>query len=144
MYDEYRKSIDSGVCHKAWSNFVIDRASLFTDHRISGRPIRAKYKRFRTIWEHTLDNSPTDPISSSLNWWSSRHDVAFLWDPIPLARLWSILLWIVRAYLLTIKYRVIQFLPNLSISEQFESIHVTSLPQISILPLWSRGHRCKE
>ena len=25
------------------------RASLFTDHRISGRPIRAKYKHFKTI-----------------------------------------------------------------------------------------------
>ena len=49
MCDECMKSIDSGVCHKLWSNFVMDRASLFTDHRISGRPIRAKYKHFRTI-----------------------------------------------------------------------------------------------
>ena len=49
MYDEYMKSIDSGVCHRLWSIFVIDRASLFTDHKISGRPIRAKYKHFRTI-----------------------------------------------------------------------------------------------
>ena len=31
-------------------------------------------------------------------------------------KLWSILLWIVRAYLLTIKYQVVQFLPNISIS----------------------------
>ena len=31
-------------------HFVIDRASLFTEHRISGLPIRAKYKHFRTIW----------------------------------------------------------------------------------------------
>ena len=30
---------------------------------------------------------------------------------------WSILLWIVRTYLLTIKYRVVQFLPGKSISE---------------------------
>ena len=43
---------------QALVHFVIDRASLFTD-RISGRPIRAKYKHFRTIWEHTCDNSPT-------------------------------------------------------------------------------------
>ena len=40
--------------------FVIDRASLFNDHRISGRPIRAKSKHFRTNWEHTCDSSPTD------------------------------------------------------------------------------------
>ena len=56
-------------------HFVIDRASLFTDHRISGRPIRAKYKHVRTIWEHTCDNSPTGFISSSLKWWSSMHGV---------------------------------------------------------------------
>ena len=37
-------------------------------------------------------------------------------------RLWSILLWIVRAYLLTIKYQVVQFLPIIIISEQFENI----------------------
>ena len=49
----------------------------------------------------------------------------------------------VRAYLLTIKYRVVQFLPNKSISEQFESIHVTILQQISFL-LWNDGHRCME
>ena len=58
--------------------FVIDRASLFTDHRIWGLPIRAKNRHFRTIWEQTFDNSPTDPNSSSLNWWSSRHGVATL------------------------------------------------------------------
>ena len=29
--------------------FCNDRASLFTEHRISGLPIRAKYKHFRTI-----------------------------------------------------------------------------------------------
>ena len=33
--------------------------------------------------------------------------------------LWSILLWIVRACLLTIRYQVVQFLPNINISEQF-------------------------
>ena len=55
---------------QALVHFVMDRASSFTDHRISGRPIRAKYKHFRTIWEHTCDNSPTDFISS-FKWWSS-------------------------------------------------------------------------
>ena len=53
----------------------MDRASLFTDHRISGRPIRAKYKHFRTIWEYTCDNSPTDFNSSSLQRGSSMHGV---------------------------------------------------------------------
>ena len=48
---------------------------------------------------------------------------------------WSILLWIVRAYLLTIEYQVVQFVPSISISEQFESIHVTILQQISFLLL---------
>ena len=48
-YDEYMKSIDSGVLSHALVHFMIDRASLFTDHRISGLPIRSKYKHFRTI-----------------------------------------------------------------------------------------------
>ena len=50
-------------------------------------------------------------------------------------RPWSILLWIVRAYLLTIKYRVVQFLPGISISEQFESMYLTILQQILFLLL---------
>ena len=50
---------------QALVHLVIDRASLFTDHRISGRPIRAKYKHFKTIWEHTFDISHTDFNSSS-------------------------------------------------------------------------------
>ena len=60
---------------QALVDFVIDRASLFTGHRISGLPILAKYKHFRTIRDHTCDNSPTDFISSSLKWWSSMHGV---------------------------------------------------------------------
>ena len=59
-------------------HFVMARASLFTDHTISHLPIPAKYRHFRTIWVHTFDNS-TDPISSSLNWWSSIHGVATLY-----------------------------------------------------------------
>ena len=59
-------------------------------------------------------------------------------------RLWSILWWIVRAYLQTIEYQVVQFVPSISILEQFESIHVTILQQISFLLLWSGGHRCME
>ena len=46
-------------------HFVTARASLFTDHKISGLPVRAKYRHFRTICEQTVDNSPTDSCSSS-------------------------------------------------------------------------------
>ena len=45
---------------------VTDRESLFTDHRMSDPPIRAKYKHFKTICEHIFDNSPTDSSSSFL------------------------------------------------------------------------------
>ena len=60
---------------QALVHFVMDRASLFTDQRISRLPIRARYKHFRTIWEQTFDNSPTDFVSSSLKLWSSMHGV---------------------------------------------------------------------
>ena len=47
-------------------HFVTDQASLLTDHGMSGLPIRAKYKHFKTICEHTLDNSQIDSSSSFL------------------------------------------------------------------------------
>ena len=57
------------VYHKLLSILVTGRASLFTDQRMSGPPIRAKYKHFKTICEHTSDNSPTASSSStSLHW----------------------------------------------------------------------------
>ena len=59
---------------------VIARASSFTGHKISGLPMPAKYRHFRTICEQTFDNSPTDPTSSSLNCWSSMHSVATLYN----------------------------------------------------------------
>ena len=49
-----------------------------------------------------------------------------------------------RAYLLTMEYQVVQFLPDISISEQFESRHVTILQQVLFLLLCSGGHRCME
>ena len=52
---------------------------------------------------------------------------------------WPIFLTIVQICSLTIKYNVVQFLPSTSISEQFESIHVTILQQISFLLHWSGG-----
>ena len=51
----------------AFVHFVTARASLFTDHDMSGLPIRAKYTPFKTICDQTVDNFPTDPISSSLD-----------------------------------------------------------------------------
>ena len=49
----------------AFVHFVTARASLFTDHQISGLPIRAKYRHYSTMCQQTVDNSPTDAISSS-------------------------------------------------------------------------------
>ena len=45
---------------------MTDRASLLSDHRMPGLPICAKYKHFKTISEHTFDNSPQ--ISILLLW----------------------------------------------------------------------------
>ena len=49
-----------------------------------------------------------------------------------------------QACSLTIEYQVVQYVPSISISEQFESILLTSLPRISILLLGSDDHRCME
>ena len=45
-YDEYLKSNENRLS-QALVHLVVDRASLFTDHRMSGRPTRAKYAAFR-------------------------------------------------------------------------------------------------
>ena len=45
---------------------------------------------------------------------------------------------------LTIKYQVVQFLQNTSISEQFKNMYLTILQQILFLLLGSGGHRCME
>ena len=50
-------------------------------------------------------------------------------------RPWSIFWLIVQIYLLTIEYQVVQFVSSFSISQKFESIHVTILQQISCLLL---------
>ena len=57
---------------------------------------------------------------------------------------WSIVLLIVQTYLLTMEYQVVQFVPNLTISEQFENMYLTILQQILFLHLRSGGHRCME
>ena len=73
--DECRKSNELSVCHRLLSIFVIARASLSTDQRMSGLPIRAQHRHFKTICEHTLDSAPTVPSSSSLKLWSSKQGV---------------------------------------------------------------------
>ena len=58
-------------------------------------------------------------------------------------RPWSILWWIVRAYLLTIEYRVVQFVPSISILEQFERHTFDNSPTdfiSSSLKWWSSMH----
>ena len=56
-------------------------------------------------------------------------------------KLWSILLWIVRACLLTIKYQVVQFLPSISILEQYETCDNSPTDFISSsLKWWSSMH----
>ena len=48
-WENFEKSMLSNRLSQVFVHFVIDRASLFTDQRISGLPIRAKYKHSRTI-----------------------------------------------------------------------------------------------
>ena len=47
------ESNEPSVCHKL--RFVTARASLCTDQRMSGLPLRHMYKHFKTIWEQTFD-----------------------------------------------------------------------------------------
>ena len=56
---------------------------------------------------------------------------------------WSILWSIVRVCSLTIEYQVVQYVPSISIWQQFESILLTILPRISFsssLNWWSSRH----
>ena len=60
LYDECKEIKRATRLSHALVHFVMARASSFTDHKISGLPIRAKYGHFRIICEQTVDNSPTD------------------------------------------------------------------------------------
>ena len=48
------KSNVPSVCHTTLVHFVTARASLFTDQRMSGPPIRGKHRHFRPSWEQTF------------------------------------------------------------------------------------------
>ena len=54
-------------------HIVTDWASLLTDQRMSGPPIRAKYMHDKTICEQTSDNSPLIRVPPACpSWWSSK------------------------------------------------------------------------
>ena len=76
--DECKRSNVLKSSSHALVHSVTARASLFTNHEMSGLPIRAKCRHFRTNCQQAVDNSPTDPFSSSLNRWSSMLGVATL------------------------------------------------------------------
>ena len=63
---------------QALLHFVIALAKLFTDHKMSGLPLRAKKINVGTICECTSGSSPTVSSSSFRSWWSSRHGVQTL------------------------------------------------------------------
>ena len=70
LCDECRKLIVPIVCRRLVSMLWQMVPVFLTDHRTSGRRIRARYKHFNTIWEQI--NSPLFSNSSFLkNWWSS-------------------------------------------------------------------------
>ena len=58
--------------------------------------------------------------------------------------LWSILWLIVQVCSLTMEYQVFQYVPSISIFEQFEGKLLTILPRNSILLLWNDGRQCME
>ena len=78
--DDCRLSKRAKRLSQALVHRVTARANLFTDQRMQGPPIRAKYKHSKTICEHTLDNSPTVSSSSFLKLWSSRQRVETLYN----------------------------------------------------------------
>ena len=82
--EECKRSNAPSVCHKLLSiSSLLVHVCLqttFTDHRISGLPIRATFQLLKTICEHTLDNSPTFFSSSILKLGSSKRRVETLYN----------------------------------------------------------------
>ena len=74
----YEINLSNRLSH-AWVLFVTALANLLTDQKTSNLPIRAKYKHFKTLCDHTFDNSPTDSSSSFLKWWSSKQRLQTLY-----------------------------------------------------------------
>ena len=62
--DEEKKSALPVVLSQACPFRLPHEQVCFTDHKISSLPTRTKYRHCRTACEQTVDNSPTDPISS--------------------------------------------------------------------------------
>ena len=76
---DFKESNAPSVCHKLWSIWWLLVQICSQNIECLVRRCVPNTDNFRTFWEHTFDNSPTDPSSSSsLNLWSSMHGVATL------------------------------------------------------------------
>ena len=69
MCDECTRSNALNVCHMLLTISFAHKQICSHTIKNGSTPIRAKYRHFRTICEQTVDKSPTDPFSSSSNWW---------------------------------------------------------------------------
>ena len=126
--------------------FVTARASLFTDHKMSGLPIRARYRQFRTICEQIVDNSPTDFFFFEIDGhpFMSR----FIWKfAISFHTFLGMTLHIVgpRRCDFCIRYPCSsgrKFFKGSSRNPGFKHISVSSGPTGSSLPDNDRGHLC--
>ena len=122
------------------------------------------------VWLPNVDNVPPEvdfetsrSLAKSESWNSPRRQCWAVFHPWHIAcihsswnecmrsnvldvcrKLWSTLWSHVQACWLTNEYQVYQCVPKTDISEQFESIHLTILPRISILLLWCDGHQDME
>ena len=74
LHDNTGDSHSCDECRKSafLIHFVTHLASVFTDHKMSRRPMPATCKHFKTICEQTSDNSPSDSRSSCLKCLSSK------------------------------------------------------------------------
>ena len=78
MCDECTRSNVPSVCRELWS-------ILWWHEQACSRTIKYQVYQYEPNTDmseqfvrKTVDISPTDPVSSSLNWWSSRHGVALV------------------------------------------------------------------
>ena len=81
MYDGCKRSNEIIVCHSLLSISSPQEQVYSKTINMSSLPVRAKYKHLRTIWAHTFDNSPTDPIS--FFWFDGRVATLYTcWDDL--------------------------------------------------------------